>query len=136
MSRNKLVRQCFDRTAPMATCLYRSIAGATSDALLSAENWSSNRTVAAIFNARAAHADSLKPFEARDIDLGTLTDTVYQCVDTDPFRVIAMLQSVGEIPVPMRFIGTPSPGQESQHSAVWTNQPSRSVLFVIATRCS
>jgi hypothetical protein len=68
-------------------------------------------TAAALLLARGALADSVKPLEARDIDLGSVTGTVYYTVDTDPFRVVATLQTVGEAPVPVRVISTLSPGQ-------------------------
>jgi len=66
---------------------------------------------AAIFLNDGARADSLKPFEGRDIDLGSMVGTVYYSADTEPFRVVATLQTVGESPLPVRFIATLSPGQ-------------------------
>ena len=65
----------------------------------------------AMFLADAACADPVKPLEARDIDLGSMTGTVYYTVDTDPFRIVATLQNVGENPSPVRFVATLFPDQ-------------------------
>jgi hypothetical protein len=67
--------------------------------------------VAAMLVTGPARADSLRPIESKDIDLGTMTGTVYYTVETGGYRVVATLQTVGDVPMPMRFVATLAPDQ-------------------------
>ena len=58
----------------------------------------------------AAHADGLRPIEARSIDLGAVTGTAYYTVDPDGYRVVATVAQ-GAAGTPVRFEAVLSPGQ-------------------------
>lgn len=63
----------------------------------------------ALTTAAAAHADGLRPIEARPIDLGAVTGTAYYTVGQDGYRVVATLaQGAG---TPVRFEAVLTPGQ-------------------------
>lgn len=64
----------------------------------------------ALATAGAAHADGLRPIEARSIDLGAVTGTAYYTVDQDGYRVVATLAQ-GEAGTPVRFEAVLTPGQ-------------------------
>lgn len=57
-----------------------------------------------------AHADGLRPIEARAIDLGAVTGTAYYTVDQDGYRVVATLAE-NAASTPVRFEAVLSPGQ-------------------------
>ncbi len=57
----------------------------------------------------AAHADSLRPVEARSIDLGLVSGVAYYTVEREGFRVVATLAQ--ETGTPMRLEAVLAPGQ-------------------------
>jgi predicted aconitase len=59
----------------------------------------------------AAHADSLRPIEARSIDLGAISGVAYYTVERDGFRVVLTLAQQGEDTAPVRFETVLAPGQ-------------------------
>ena len=62
----------------------------------------------------AAHADSLRPIEARSIDLGAISGVAYYTVERDGFRVVVTLAQQGEGTTPVRTgIQTARPGYEA-----------------------
>jgi hypothetical protein len=58
----------------------------------------------------AAHADGLRPIEARSIDLGEWSGVAYYTVERDGFRVVATLAE-GEEGTPVRVEAVLAPGQ-------------------------
>jgi hypothetical protein len=58
-----------------------------------------------------AHADGLKPFQGRVIDLGDVSAVAYYTVERDGFRVIATLAKKAEDAVPVRVVAILAPGQ-------------------------
>jgi predicted aconitase len=58
-----------------------------------------------------AHAEGLKPFQGRAIDLGDVSAVAYYTVERDGFRVIATLAKKAEDAVPVRVVATLAPGQ-------------------------
>jgi hypothetical protein len=65
---------------------------------------------ATLLVAGSAHADGLKPIEAKSFTLGTTTGIVYYTVQPTGYRVVATLQS-GETPTVVRFVATLAPEQ-------------------------
>jgi hypothetical protein len=59
--------------------------------------------------AGAAHADSLRPIEARSLDLGAVSGTAYYTIERDGFRVVATLAP--QTGTPMRLEAVLAPGQ-------------------------
>jgi hypothetical protein len=57
----------------------------------------------------AAHADGLRPIEARSIDLGEVSGIAYYTVERDGFRVVATLAE--DNGTPMRIETVLTPGQ-------------------------
>lgn len=59
----------------------------------------------------AAHAGSLRPIEARSIDLGEVSGVAYYTVERDGFRVVTTLAQ-GEAGTPIRVVSVLAPGQK------------------------
>jgi hypothetical protein len=57
-----------------------------------------------------AHADSLRPIEAKSIDLGGISGVAYYTVERDGFHVVTTLAE-GEAGTPIRVVSILSPGQ-------------------------
>ena len=49
-----------------------------------------------------AHADALRPIEARSLDLGTVSGVAYYTVEREGVRVVATLSQPGESTMPVR----------------------------------
>ena len=64
----------------------------------------------ALASTGAAHADGLRPLEARSIDLGEMAGVAYYIVERDGFRVVAILAQ-GVTGAPVRFETVLAPGQ-------------------------
>jgi hypothetical protein len=58
-----------------------------------------------------AHAEGLKPFQGRVIDLGDVSAVAYYTVERDGFRVVATLAKKDENAVPVRVVATLAAGQ-------------------------
>jgi hypothetical protein len=58
----------------------------------------------------AAHANGLRPIEARSVHLGDLSGVAYYTVEPDGFRVVTTLAQ-GEAGKPIRFVSVLTPGQ-------------------------
>lgn len=58
----------------------------------------------------AAHADGVRPIEARSIDLGEVSGVAYYTVEHDGFRVVTTLAQ-GEVGTPVRVVAVLAPGQ-------------------------
>jgi len=57
-----------------------------------------------------AHAEGLRPIEAKSIDLGGTSGVVYYTVERDGFRVVATLAQ-SETGTPVRVVSLLAPGQ-------------------------
>src|ERR1700730_16393672 len=57
-----------------------------------------------------AHADSLRPIEAKSIDLGGVSGVAYYTVERDGFHVVTTLAQ-GEAGTPVRVVSVLAPGQ-------------------------
>lgn len=57
-----------------------------------------------------AHADGLRPIEAKSIDLGGISGVAYYTVERDGFRVVTTLAQ-GEVGTPVRIVSILAPGQ-------------------------
>jgi len=57
-----------------------------------------------------AHADGLRPIEAKSIDLGGVSGVAYYTVERDGFHVVTTLAE-GEAGTPIRVVSILSPGQ-------------------------
>jgi hypothetical protein len=66
--------------------------------------------VAALSVAGAAHAESLKPVQARRVDLGGLAGIAYYTVEKDGHRLVVSLKG-NESDTPVRFVATLAPEQ-------------------------
>jgi hypothetical protein len=66
--------------------------------------------VAAVFVAGGVHAETLKPIQARSIDLGTLAGIAYYTVEPEGYRLVSTLTPSGT-DTPVRFVATLAPGQ-------------------------
>ena len=87
--------------------------------------------VAAMIVAGGAHAESLRPIEGKDIDLGTMTGVVYYTDDTSDYRVVATLQTDSENPSIVRFVATLAPDQWVMLSTPrGAGEPASEVRFV------
>src|ERR1700754_3380475 len=64
----------------------------------------------AITSFGAAHANGLRPIEAKSINLGDLSGVAYYTVEPDGFRVVTTLAQ-GEAGTPIRFVSVLAPGQ-------------------------
>jgi hypothetical protein len=67
-------------------------------------------TAFAFASLAAAHADGVRPIEARSIDLGKVSGIAYYTVERDGFRVVATLAQ-GEAGMPIRVVSVLAPGQ-------------------------
>jgi hypothetical protein len=59
----------------------------------------------------SAHADGLKLFQGRVIDLGDVSGVAYYTLEWDGFRVVATLAKKDEDAVPVRVVAVLAPGQ-------------------------
>jgi hypothetical protein len=59
----------------------------------------------------AAHAEGLKPFQGKVIDLGDVSGVAYYSVERDGFRVVATLAKKAEDAAPVRAVAVLAPGQ-------------------------
>lgn len=66
--------------------------------------------VATVAVAGAAHAESLKPVQARKVDLGSLAGVAYYTVEEEGHRLVVSLKAP-ETDTPLRFVATLAPGQ-------------------------
>jgi hypothetical protein len=57
-----------------------------------------------------AHADSLRPIQAKSIDLGGVSGVAYYTVERDGFHVVTTLAQ-GETGTPIRVVSVLAPGQ-------------------------
>jgi hypothetical protein len=57
-----------------------------------------------------AHADGVRPIEAKSIDLGEVSGVAYYTVERNGFRVVTTLAQ-GETGTPVRIISVLAPGQ-------------------------
>src|SRR3569832_2466194 len=57
-----------------------------------------------------AHADSLRPIQAKSIDLGQVSGVAYYTVERDGFRVVTTLAQ-GNSGTPIRLVSVLAPGQ-------------------------
>jgi hypothetical protein len=72
-----------------------------------------NMLVAAAFTVavlQAAHADGLRPIDARSIDLGEVSGVAYYTVERDGFHVVTTLAQ-GTTGTPIRVVSVLAPGQ-------------------------
>jgi hypothetical protein len=67
--------------------------------------------IATVVVAGAVHAESLKPIQARTVDLGSLAGVVYYTVEQDGHRLVVSLKAP-ETNTPMRFVATLAPEQQ------------------------
>ena len=58
----------------------------------------------------AAHADGLRPIEAKTIELGEVSGVAYYTVERDGFHVVTTLAQ-GETGAPIRVVSVLAPGQ-------------------------
>jgi hypothetical protein len=58
----------------------------------------------------AAHADGMRPIEAKSIDLGDVSGVAYYTVERDGFHVVTTLAQ-GEAGMPIRVVSVLAPGQ-------------------------
>ena len=58
----------------------------------------------------AAHADGLRPIDARSIDLGEISGVAYYTVERDGFHVVTTLAE-GVAGTPIRVVSVLAPGQ-------------------------
>ena len=64
----------------------------------------------ALASVEAAHADGLRPIEAKSIDLGEVSGVAYYTVERDGFHVVTTLAE-GGAGTPIRVVSILSPGQ-------------------------
>jgi hypothetical protein len=57
-----------------------------------------------------AHADVLRPIEAKSVDLGTVSGVAYYTVEQDGFHVVTTLAE-GQAGMPIRIVSVLAPGQ-------------------------
>src|ERR1700704_2874727 len=67
-------------------------------------------TAFALASLEAAHAEGLRPIEAKSIDLGGVSGVAYYTVERDGFHVVATLAQ-GEAGMPIRVVSVLAPGQ-------------------------
>lgn len=58
----------------------------------------------------AAHAEGLRPIQAKSIDLGDVSGVAYYTVERDGFHVVTTLAQ-GEAGTPIRVVSVLAPGQ-------------------------
>jgi hypothetical protein len=58
----------------------------------------------------AAHADGVRPIEAKSIDLGEISGIAYYTVERDGFHVVTTLAQ-GDAGTPIRVVSVLAPGQ-------------------------
>jgi hypothetical protein len=66
--------------------------------------------IATLTVAGAVHAESLRPVQARKVDLGALAGVAYYTVEQDGHRLVVSLKAP-ETDKPLRFVATLAPGQ-------------------------
>jgi hypothetical protein len=64
----------------------------------------------ALASLEAAHADGLRPIDAKSIDLGEVSGVAYYTVERDGFRVVTTLAQ-GMAGMPIRVVSVLAPGQ-------------------------
>ena len=64
----------------------------------------------ALASLEAAHADGLRPIEAKSIDLGEVSGVAYYTVERDGFHVVTTLAQ-GMAGMPIRVVSVLAPGQ-------------------------
>ena len=64
----------------------------------------------ALASLQAAHADGLRPIEAKSIDLGEVSGVAYYTVERDGFHVVTTLAQ-GIAGTPIRVVSVLAPGQ-------------------------
>jgi len=64
----------------------------------------------AVTSLGTAHADGVRPIEARSIDLGEISGIAYYTVERDGFHVVTTLAQ-GEAGTPIRVVSVLAPGQ-------------------------
>jgi hypothetical protein len=64
----------------------------------------------ALASVEAAHADGLRPIEAKSIDLGEVSGVAYYTVERDGFHVVTTLAQ-GMAGMPIRVVSVLAPGQ-------------------------
>jgi hypothetical protein len=64
----------------------------------------------ALASAEAAHADGLRPIDAKSIDLGEVSGVAYYTVERDGFHVVTTLAQ-GIAGTPIRVVSVLAPGQ-------------------------
>ena len=67
-------------------------------------------TAIALASLGTAHANGLRPIEAKSIDLGEVSGVAYYTVEPDGFRVVTTLAQ-GEAGTPIRIVSVLAPGQ-------------------------
>jgi hypothetical protein len=67
-------------------------------------------TAFAFVSLAGAHADGLRPIEAKSIDLGEVSGVAYYTVERDGFRLVTTLAQ-GEAGLPIRVVSILAPGQ-------------------------
>ncbi len=68
-----------------------------------------------------AHAESLRPIQAKSIDLGDVSGVAYYTIERDGFHVVTTLAQ-GEAGTPIRVVSVLAPGQHVVLST--TSRPS------------
>jgi hypothetical protein len=76
----------------------------------------------------AAHADGLRPIEAKSINLGEVSGIAYYTVERDGFHVVTTLAQ-GEAGTPIRVVSVLAPGQ-----SVVLSTPNRSDSLEISRK--
>ena len=64
----------------------------------------------ALASLEAAHADGLRPIDAKSIDLGEVSGVAYYTVERDGFHVVTTLAQ-GMSGMPIRIVSVLAPGQ-------------------------
>jgi hypothetical protein len=64
----------------------------------------------ALASLQAAHADGLRPIDAKSIDLGEVSGVAYYTVERDGFHVVTTLAQ-GMAGMPIRVVSVLAPGQ-------------------------
>src|SRR6202046_1393334 len=67
-------------------------------------------TAFALATLGAAHAESLRPIQAKSIDLGDVSGVAYYTVERDGFHVVTTLAQ-GQAGTPIRVVSVLAPGQ-------------------------
>ena len=64
----------------------------------------------ALVSLEAAHADGLRPIDAKTIDLGEVSGVAYYTIERDGFHVVTTLAQ-GKAGTPIRVVSVLAPGQ-------------------------